>query len=194
MKQSILIIAIFTFYGFTKHKTLRNTKVNAIWLASDSSLKQRFIVNLLNEYEKKGRWVFVNVKRCDNKSAYEIIEPSSIYRAFSETTNNLTKKLFTSMAVENLYVHNEIFSCVKEIQLYYPKAAYELEGKKINMKVFNSLKKLSAERIVEIYFDSQKIFRKKFKKNLNEIIAACYVNNVKVITSSNGNVEYELFK
>lgn len=193
MKHSLFILGLLFFIlnGFVATKPL---KINANYILQDSTLKQRFIVSLLSEYDQKGRWVFVKIKRCENKSAYEIVEPSSIFKALSESNNNLSKKLFISMAIENLFVHDEFFSCLKQKQVYYPKATYEIEGKKVDMKKYNLLKKLSIKKILSTYFDSKKNLKKQYRKNLNELIAVCYTNNVKIITSENGNAEYEVYK
>ncbi len=163
-------------------------------IIKDSTLKQRFIVSLLREHEQKGRWIFVKVERCKKQSAFEIVEPNSIFKVLSETNNNLSEKLFISIALEDLYIHNKIFSCAKETQVYYPKVNYEIEGKKVNMKKYNLLKGFSIEKILSTYFDSNKRLKDQYKKKLNELIAICYMNNVKVITHENGSVEYEVYK
>ena len=193
MRHSLVIVGLLFFMPGSFVVT-RPSKTNTNYALQDSTLKQRFIVSLLDEYEQKGRWVFVKIERCNNKSAYEIVEPSSIFKGLSETNNNLNKKLFIGITIENLYIHNKIFSCFKEIQLYYPKASYEVEGRMVDMKKYNLLKKFSIKKILNTYFDTRKNLKKQFKKNLKELIAVCYINNVKVITSENGKAAYEVFK
>lgn len=189
-----LFIAVLSFVVLNSFVIVHSIKINLNSVLQDSTQTQRFIVNVLSDYDKPGRWIFVKVERCNNKSAYEIVSPLSLYMALAETNSNLDRKLFVNLATETLFTHNTFASCIKEKQIYFPKATYEIEGRKVNMKKFNLLKKIPIEKILNTYFDRNRNLKKQFKKELNELIAVCYVNNVKIITSEKGSSEYQVFK
>ncbi|HMJ47487.1 MAG TPA: hypothetical protein VK498_09165 [Ferruginibacter sp.] len=51
----------------------------------DSTLHQRFIMNILQEYELEGRWIFVKVDSVYKlKNNFELIRPMNIYEAYNE--------------------------------------------------------------------------------------------------------------
>lgn len=160
----------------------------------DSTIKQRFIASLLGEYEQEGRWVFVKMVRCNYKSSYEIVEPMSLYKALAEKRKSLDTKQFVWIALENLYVHNEFANCPEEAKIYFPDASYVIKGRQVNMKRYNKLKKLPFDKVLKTYFRSDGVLLYQNKKMLNELIAVCYENNVKLIAPENGKPRYEIFK
>lgn len=62
------------------------------------------------------------------------------------------------------------------------------------MKIYKMLLRHPKEKILSMYFNADKTLMKQYKKWLYEIIAVCYTNNVKVITPSNAQPYYQVFK
>lgn len=187
-----LVIYSFTLLGVTFDNNLYQKNINIS--VNDSILNRRFTLSLLSEHEKPGRWIFTKVKRCDNKEEYEIIESRSIYKAFSEKTSGLTETQYLQIASETIFVQQSIYSCLDQIKLYFPKATYELEEKKVNMDRYGQLIKIPIKKLLSTFFDSNQNYKKKYCAYLNEIIAVCYTNNIKVITDEGGCTKYQIFK
>ncbi len=153
----------------------------------DSTLHHRFIMSILKEYELEGRWIFVRVDSVYKlKNNYELIHPGNIYESYNENFREMNKNRFLFMAYESLR-QGELFE-------RYPESKHPIRGIKINMKSYNSLKKVPIKKLLETYFDRNKQFKEKYNKSLYEIIAVCYTNNIKVITPEKGTTYYEVFK
>ncbi len=152
----------------------------------DSTLRQRFIKNVLQEYEMEGRWIFVKVDSLYKlKNNYEVINPKTLYNSYASQFTSYDGKRFVSHAYEAL----------TEPVTYerYPNRPL-IKGVKVNIKLYKTLLKQPKEKILATYFNADKTLKKVYKKWLYELIAVCYTNNVKVITPSNAQPYYEVFK
>jgi hypothetical protein len=153
---------------------------------SDSTIHERFIVNLLSEYDRDGAWLFLEIDSCNNTKSYRIVQTLSLYNFFAKKSTGFDRKMFVFVTAETILDRNAFDNCKHE--------EYPIQGIKINMKRYNILKKLPLTKILSTYFDTNKIIKKRYVKWLHEIIAVSYENNVKVITPSGGEPYYELFK
>lgn len=161
---------------------------------SDSSLHQRFVANLLNEFNLLRGWIFVKIERCNGQSSYEIVQPIELYNALREGYDNLEKKQFVWIAFETINKHNSFFNCPSEGSIYNPKATYVIKGKKVNMNIYSKLEKKPIENILKLYFDKKMFLRAKHYKILNELIAVCYKSSIKVIIENRHKIRYEIFQ
>lgn len=193
MNYLIFLITIsVSFSG--KWPQINEKEFNQSQGKQDSTLQQRFIVSLLSEYDQEGRWIFAKIERCKFKIGYEIIQPGSIYRMLSERTSTIDKKLFIWTATQNLSSNSPFYGCLERTKVFYPNATYEIEGKKINMRRYSKLKKMPINKLLKNYFDINRQLFSKHKNVLNELIAVCYENNIKVITTNTGTATYYLFE
>lgn len=152
----------------------------------DSTLRQRFIMSILQEYEMEGRWIFVKVDSLYKlKNNYEVINPQILYNSNASQTTYYDKKIFLFDAYEAL--------TQQPVLERYPNRPL-IKGIKVNMKIYKKLLILPIEKILITYFNRDKTLKKKYQKCLYEIIAVCYTNNVKVITPSNAQPYYQIFK
>lgn len=168
--------------------------INLVAHCQDSTLKQRFVVNLLSEYDKGGRWVFVKIDSCSTKQWVEVVSLDSIYRALSEGFSEFSKESFIWNASINILQHNIFSECPETDSLYGPPRKHHFSGIKVDLSYYSKLSKQSIHFILSEYFDSQKMLKTKYKNKLYEIIAVCFKHNIKVITTSGGAAFYEIFK
>jgi hypothetical protein len=183
MKNICLLMAVICM----NFSLLANGKTNSNKVAlEDSSLHQRFIMNVLQEYEMEGRWIFVKVDSMYKlKNNYEVINPQTLYNSYASQFTSYNGKRFVFDACEAL----------SEPVTYerYPNRPL-IKGVKVNMKIYKMLLRHPKEKILSMYFNADKTLMKQYKKWLYEIIAVCYTNNVKVITPSNAQPYYQVFK
>jgi hypothetical protein len=179
---SLLIVAICINVSLLANRN-SNNKILAL---GDSTLRQRFIKNVLQEYEMEGRWIFVKVDSMYKlKNNYEVINPKTLYNSYASQFTSYNGKRFVFDVSEAL---------TEEITYErYPNRPL-IKGVKVNMKLYKTLLKQPKEKILSIYFNADKTLKKQYKKWLYEIIAVCYTNNVKVVTPSNAQPYYEVFK
>jgi hypothetical protein len=153
----------------------------------DSTLHQRFIMNILQEYELEGRWIFVRIDSVYKlKNNYELIHPKNIYEAYNEGFSGVNKKRFLYYAYEAL--------TLAKIFERYPEHEHPIKGIKVNMKSYDILKRMPIDKLLATYFNENRQLKNQYNKCLYEIIAVCYTNNVKVITPEIGPAYYEVFK
>ncbi len=162
-----------------------NYKNNKLALG-DSTLHQRFIMSLLQEYEREGRWFFIQIDSMYNlKNNFEVINPKTLYNVYASKRTDYYRKLFLFDAYETL-THHLVMERYSETPL--------LKGNRVNMKIYKILLLKSKEKILSTYFNTDKTLKKQYKKWLYEIIAVCYTNNVKVVTTANAQPYFEAFK
>ncbi len=156
-------------------------------VSTDSTLHQRFIRNLLQEHNLEGRWLFVKVDSLFKlKNNYEVISPQIFYDLYVKYYINFEEKQFISDEYQDI-IRNLAFE-------RYGNEPHPIKGVKVNMKLYKTLLKQPKEKILSTYFNADKTLKKVYKKWLYELIAVCYTNNVKVITPSNAQPYYEVFK
>jgi hypothetical protein len=179
-----------------------NEKIEASCF-QDSTLHQRFVFSLFQEYEQEGRWLFLSIDSCDERKWYELVNPSSIIDAYSKTYKGMDKDNLIFTASETFRVaaengRNEFFDrgdpCRADTLYGIVRVNYYIQGIKVNMNCYREFKKLSINKILHTYFDKNKELKKKYNKFLYELIAVCYTNNIKVITLKNRRPYYEVFK
>lgn len=184
---STLITSIFSFAA---------NKVHIQTLYQDSTLRQRFIVSLLQEYKEDGRWFFTTIDSCSIMKFHEVVKPITLFNSLSETNLNLDTKQFIFLASDPLLMKESEFSRCPEREVAYGiKHKYPIAGVKINMNRYKVLNEMPLQYLLNKYFNKETmLLKKQYKIMLYEIIAACYTKNVKVITPTNGVAYYEIFK
>ena len=96
------------------------------------------------------------------------------------------KESFVYNATINIVQHNSFSNCG-----HYDKPIIGIET---NFDIVSQLFYLSDEELLKTYFDENKYFRKENKMLLNDVIAACFLKNIKVITENTDKIYYEIFK
>ena len=153
----------------------------------DSTLHQRFIKSLLQEHEIGGRWVFIQIDSMYKlKNNYEVVNTNLLYELYASSYTSYDNKMFVFDVYETLINQTTLERYANKKPL--------LKGIKVNMKIYKTLLLQPKEKILSTYFNADKTLKKQYKKWLYEIIAVCYTNNVKVITPSNAQPYYEVFK
>ena len=161
---------------------------NSLIQLEDTTLHNRFIMSLFQEYELEGRWLFCRLDSVDvfREDWYDVIQTKTIYDAHTKNFNNVTKGSFISSVYPDFIFHN----CFAT----YPNIGHPLSGVRVNLKLYKTLNELPLNKLIATYFNDDKTLKKKYSKLLYELIAACYMKNVKVITPSKGDPYYEIFK
>ena len=161
---------------------------NSLIQLEDTTLHNRFIMSLFQEYELEGRWLFCRLDSVDvlREDWYAVINPKSVYDSYTDNFNNVTKESFIASAYPGFIFHNSYST--------HPNIAHPIRGIRIDLKRYKTLNKLSLDKLIATYFNDDKTLKKKYSKLLYELIAACYMKNVKVITPSKGDPYYEIFK
>ena len=154
----------------------------------DTTLHNRLIMNLLQEYELEGRWIFVRMDSVDviRENWFEVVHPKSIFDYYSDNFRNVTKLFFTSSVYPTLILKEEFST--------FPKSAHPIRGIRVDLRRYKILNKLPLTTLLASYFNKDKTLKNKYTKWIYELIAVCYRKNVKVITPSNGMPYYEVFK
>jgi hypothetical protein len=153
---------------------------------SDSTLHERFIVNLLNDCDKDGAWLFLELDSCDNTRFFNVVEIKKFYSQVSRKFSSFDKARFVFYALSPILERNAFDNCKHE--------ADPIKGNRINMKRYKLFLKQPIEKILTNYFNVDKTLKSQYKKWLYEIIAVCYNKNVKVVTPNNALPYYEVFK
>ena len=61
----------------------------------DSTLAERFLVNILNDYKKEGRWLFIRIdSNYMLKDNYEVVNPITIFNAYTDSFRDFDKDRF----------------------------------------------------------------------------------------------------
>jgi len=167
---------------------LSNGKTNSNKLIlNDSTLRQRFIMSVLQDYELEDRWVFVQIDSLYKlKNNYEVVNTSLLYKIYASSYTSYNNKMFVFDIFGTLINQTTLERYANKKPL--------LKGIKVNLSIYKALLKQPKEKILSMYFNSDKTLKKQYKKWLYEIIAVCYTNNVKVITPSNAQPYYQVFK
>ncbi len=153
----------------------------------DSTVHEKFVMSILQEYPAEGRWIFSRVDSLYKlKNNYEVINPINIYNSLSEG--------FTSYNKSRFIFH--VYSLLTEEKVLQRNGEYktQIKGIKVNMRRYKTMLKQPKEKTLATYFNADKTLKKQYKKWLYELIAVCYTNNVKVVTPSNAQPYYEVFK
>ena len=155
---------------------------------SDSTLHEKFIFNLLTEFKEEGRWLLVAMEQPDSIAGHwaEIIHPMTIYNFYSSGFTDWNEKRFLYDAFSTLS-QREYFSRTR-------KDSSPIRGIKVDSKKFYFLRKISIKKILTEYFDSRHQLKVIGKKYLTELIAICYLNNIKVITPKECKPYYFIFR
>jgi hypothetical protein len=181
MKKLIIVLVLFALFISTASAQIDPVPPH------DSTTQERFLLSILKDYPLEGRWIFMRIDSLYKlENNYEVVNTLNLYDALSES--------FTSYNKSSYIFH--VYSQLTERQVFerYGDKKYLIKGNKVNMNRFELLKKQSIKSILKLYFNKEKKIKKKYKKWLYEIIAVCYINNVKVITPKNGLAYYEEFK
>ncbi|HMG82254.1 MAG TPA: hypothetical protein VK559_04405 [Ferruginibacter sp.] len=164
---------------------------------------ERFVLSLLDEYDQPGRWLFLNIDSCAEKNWHEVVNPVELINNYAVTFKGLSRYNILFEVGESFIIeadnHREDFwssgdPCRADTLYGTNSSPYYVKGIKINMEVYNKLHKQPVGQILHTYFDSHGNFKKEYSSILYELVAVCYVNNIKVITYSNGDATYTIFK
>jgi hypothetical protein len=169
------------------------TELSISCFAQDSTLHERFIATLLNEYEMPGRWIFVEIDSCNSKKDYEVINPIAIFRYYSESYLEVDKAFFMWNAFQTLKQHEQFGYCPESVAIY-GKRKYYVKGAKVNMRKYYEFMKQPITEILLKYFDKNSKLKKQYIKFLYELIAVCYTNNIKVISFGESDAVFKVFK
>ena len=189
-----IILFLFVLFFSQRKSPILNQDHLKVRQHYDSTLHQRFIVSVLCEFNKDGRWVFTEVDSCDGTPSYEVVHPINIYKSYLETFNpNIDSNFFVTQASIALNNNEAWARCAHADLADGRKRNNYIRGVKVNMHYYNEMSKLSVPKILSKYFDANKRIKKQYMKVLYELIAVGYNKNVKVITySATGNAIYEI--
>jgi hypothetical protein len=162
----------------------------------DSTLHERFVASLLNDYDQGGQWVFVQIDSCNIMVDSEVLNTMTLYKCYEEKSIPAFRNVFTSTYTETIVTYPSPFNnCPFSDSSYLGHAPkYLIKGVRVNMKRYNGLLKQPIDALLSKYFDKKKRLRSKYKTLLYDLIAVCFTNNIKVITYPNGNAVYEIFR
>lgn len=162
----------------------------------DSSLHERFVASLLNNYEQGGQWVFVEIDSCNIKMDSEVVNAMTLAKCFEEGSTRFVKDAFVITYTQTIVTYPSPFNNCPFVDSSYlghpPK--YLVKGVKVNMECHKSLLKHPIGTLLNKYFDKKKRLKPEYKNLLYDLIAVCFTHNVKVITYPDGNAVYEIFK
>lgn len=167
----------------------RNSFANFIYkpIYRDSTIKDRFVVSLLNDTDKNGRWIYVMIyDSCDNRGSFKIVSVSNLFKVYEHDYEIDVKKNFIISASINILQYNSFSNCHHSNN--------PIVGIDVNFDIVSQLVYLSDEELLNTYFDENKYLRESQKRLLNEVIAACFLKNIKVITENPNKIYYEIFK
>lgn len=158
----------------------------------DSTHEERFVAHVLNDYAKGGVRVFVRIDSIYLlPNNFELVEPEIIFKNFYAGINPIYPY------IPSEYILNAFMSLtnpnIKQFERY-PQKFPLLQGIKVNMKIFKKIAKLETEKIIEKYFNDDKTYKKKFCRELYEVVAVCYTRQVQVITPKNSCAYFLTFE
>jgi hypothetical protein len=174
--------------------TANKIYVNAL-SRQDSSLHERFVYSLLNNFEQGGQWLFVQIDSCNIKQDSEVVNTMTLYKCYQERSLRTFKEDFALIYDEGITEHPVFNNCPSADMEYFGHVAlYQIKGSKVNMVRYGELIRQGIPKILSTYFDNNKKLKTEYKDLLYELIAICYVNNIKVVTYANGDAMYEIFE
>lgn len=181
MKVTLLVFTIFFLLDCYNAKCQNNN-------VKDSTVRERFIRSILEEPDMKKTWLLVRIDSLNLlPNNYELVHPYDIYQNFAEHYTSYTKKRFI-YAVFDALINNipfERYSNVKNL----------IKGIKVEPRKYKPLAKISFAKVLKKYFNENCRLKKKYQYLIYELIAVCYINNMKVTIPKNGSLPfYEVFK
>jgi|GEM_PF-2601345 hypothetical protein len=174
--------------------TANNIHINAS-LCQDSSLHERFVNSLLNNFEQGGQWLFVQIDSCNIKQDSEVINTMTLYKYYEERSVHAFKEDFATIYAEGIAKHPVFNNCPSfDMEYFGHIAVYPIKGSKVRMIRYGKLVRQGIPKILSTYFDNNKKLKAEYKDLLYELIAVCYIKNIKIVTYANGDAMYEIFK
>lgn len=179
MKQIITISICCFFINATTHAQARFYKKDSAGLGTDH---EQFVANVLKETTKKNRWLLISVDSCNTTTSMRIIDPRDLYAALSKRTTGYTHDQFVYDVSNDIALDRIYSNCETAL----------IVGQSIDAKVFSKIEKLSDKKLLQKYFDKERLLQRNSYNVLAEIIASCFKRSIKVITPINGAPYYEI--